>query len=799
MQQEVSPEHTLPEPVTGEARKVTPRLPEWREKVIRSVAVLAVAYASYWIWWRWTHTINTEPRAIVPSLLLMLAETWAYINMCLFVFIVWRLKQRDPGPAPPGKKVDVYITCYDEPLEVLRRTAMGARAIRYPHRTYMLDDGKREEVRAMAAELGLGYIRRVGNANAKAGNLNFALSVTEGEFILQLDADHVPLPNILDRMLGHFNDPKMAVVQSPQDFYNVDSFTHVVNEEGKRLWEENRIFYSLIQPGRDHWGASFFCGSCGILRRTALEDIGGFASQTIIEDMETTIELQAKGWKSGYHNETLAYGLAPGAAAAYHVQRLRWGQGAMQILRKIKPLTKKGLNLPQRINYFAGTATYFEGWQKAVFYLMPLFFFFTGILPVAGSEREFLLRLIPYLVLAILAFELLSRGTGYLLITERFTMVRVWTYMMAALAIFTTRPLKFNVTPKGKTAVPKMAYAPQLVLLLLSIAAPIWASVAFYQGWIDYTAPGWGALAFWVNLIWVIWNVSFAAYVVRHTLRMRSQRQDHRFVEQLPIQVRAEADGSATVFPALTVDLNPTGLGFRATYRVEAGTNVAIQLPLATERVWVFGEVRFVAKEPSRFGEVHMHGVAFGDLPIEVRDAIELHCTQHAMPMWRLKYRQSIDIMTRAAELVRNLRSDRRRIIGLPATVAVLNHPGTAPIELPQMFILEEMSSRGAQIIGDAPIAPGTSITVDVSGAAIMLAGIVRHVRTLETPMQVLFSLGVELSVVRVPDVLRTAAGGQELVRALLDGEGEAGAVSSQDAGNGDSNSPGGDSHRAGR
>jgi cellulose synthase/poly-beta-1,6-N-acetylglucosamine synthase-like glycosyltransferase len=777
MQHELSPPDSSPTiPSAERVRSATPVLPEWRERMIRTVAVIAVVYATYWIGWRWTNTINTEPRAIVPSLLLMLAETWAYVNMCLFVFLVWRLRQRDPGPAPAGKKVDVFITCYDEPLEVLRRTAMGARAIRYPHRTYMLDDGKREEVRAMAAELGIGYIRRVGNANAKAGNLNFALSVTEGEFILQLDADHVPLPSILDRMLGHFRDPKMAVVQSPQDFYNVDSFTHIVNDEGRRLWEENRIFYSLIQPGRDNWNASFFCGSCGILRRSALEDIGGFASKTIIEDMETTIELQAKGWKSGYHNETLAYGLAPGAAAAYHVQRLRWGQGAMQVLRKIKPLTKRGLTFPQRLNYFAGTATYFEGWQKAIFYLMPLFFFFTGILPVGGNEREFLIRLVPYLFLSILAFELLSRGTGYLLITERFTMIRVWTYMMAALAIFTRRPLKFNVTPKGKTAVPKSAYAPQLVLLLLSIAAPVWASIAYYNGWINYTAPGWGALAFWVNLVWVLWNVSFAAYVVRHTLRMRQQRQDHRFVEQLPIQVRTEGAPDATVFPAITVDLNPAGLGFRATHKVESGTAVAMQLPLATERVWTFGEVRFVHPEPSRFGQVYMHGVEFGDLPIEVRDAIELHCTQHAMPMWRLKYRQSIDIITRTHELVRNLRGDRRRIIGLPATVSVMNEPAGEMLELPQMVILEDMSAKGARVVGDAPIPPGSAIAVDVTGAPITLAGIVRHVRVLETPIQVLFSMGIELSVQRVPDPRLTngaSRGGPESNQTRLEANGE--------------------------
>src|SRR3954470_10107184 len=548
-----------PQLLRGDAPlRMSPR----REALIHTVAVIALMYATYWIYWRWTSTINTSPEAIVPSVVLLLAETWAYINMCMFVMLTWRLTERDAGPPPRGRTVDVFITCYNEPLEVLRRTAIGARAIRYPHRTYMLDDGKRDDVKAMAGELGIGYIRRVGNANAKAGNLNFALSVTTGEFILQLDADHVPLPHIVDRLLGHFNDPKMALVQSPQDFYNVDSFTHVVNDEGRRLWEENRIFYSLIQPGRDHWNASFFCGSCGMIRRSALEEIGGFATKTIIEDMETTMELHARGWNTAYHRETLAYGLAPGAADAYHVQRLRWGQGAMQVLRKLKPLTKRGLTLPQRLSYFAGTASYLEGWQKAVFYLMPLFYFFTGILPVGGDQHAFLSRLIPYIAISIATFELLSRGTGYLLLSERFTMVRVWTYMMAALAVFTRKPLKFNVTPKGHSAVPPMAYVPQLVLLILSIIAPIWATVAYHQRWIDYTAPGWGSMAFWMNGIWALWNCYFALYVVRHSLAMKQERNDHRFEEQLPIEGRV--DGMNAAVPALTVDLNPAGLGFRA-------------------------------------------------------------------------------------------------------------------------------------------------------------------------------------------------------------------------------------------
>jgi cellulose synthase (UDP-forming) len=728
---------------------------EARERVIRAVAIIAVLYATYWVWWRWTHTINTDPVAIVPSIVLLLAETWAYVNMCMFVFLTWKLTNRDPGPPPLGKSVDVFITCYDEPLEVLRRTAIGARAIRYPHRTYMLDDGKREDVLAMTRELGIGYIRRVGNANAKSGNLNYALSVTSGEFVLQLDSDHVPLPNIIDRLLGYYNDPKMAVVQSPQDFYNVDSFTHVVNDEGRRLWEENRIFYSLIQPGRDHWNASFFCGSCGMIRRSALEAVGGFASQTIIEDMETTMQFHAHGYKSAYHRETLAYGLAPGAAGAYHVQRLRWGQGAMQVLRKLKPLTMPGLTLAQRINYFAGTAAYFEGWQKAVFYLMPLFYFFTGILPVGGDQREFLIRLIPYITISIVAFELLSRGTGYLFLSERFTMVRVYTYMLAALAVFTKKRLKFNVTPKGHSAVPPSAYVPQLTLLLLSIAAPLWATVAYRYHWVNYSAPGWGSAAFWLNGIWAAWNCYFAYYVVRHSLVMKQQRDDHRFEEQMPIELRIERDGVIDIIPAITLDLNPAGIGFRSTQKIEPDTVLALDLPLGTERVPATGTVRHVHAEHTHLGTVYLHGMSFVDLPIESRDRIEMYCTNHSMPMWRMRYRQSIDIVTRATEVIRNLRGGRRRLVGLPASVRIENAP--AGTDMTRTLVLEEIGTGGARLIGESLIPPGTPISFTVPGSSLSGSGIVRHVQSLQTSVSVLFSMGVQFNT--LPSANRSALG----------------------------------------
>jgi cellulose synthase (UDP-forming) len=312
--------------------------------------------------------------------------------------------------------------------------------------------------------------------------------------------------------------------------------------------------------------------------------------------------------------------LAPASAGSYHVQRMRWGQGAMQVLRKLKPLTRKNLTLQQRISYFAGTAAYFEGWQKTVFYLMPLFYFYTGILPVAGDQREFLMRLIPYIVISIVAFELLSRGTGYLFLSERFTMVRVWTYMLAALAIFSSKPLKFNVTPKGKSTVPRMAYMPQLALLVLSILAPIWATVAVSYGWIDYTAPGWASMAFWMNGVWAVWNCCFAYYVVRHVMAMKQQRNDHRFEEQIPIQV--QVDGMREAIPALTADLNPSGVGFRATQRLEPGSRVTIQLPIVPRRVRTTGVIRHVQDEKTRMGQTYIHEVQFDDIAMDDRDAI---------------------------------------------------------------------------------------------------------------------------------------------------------------------------------
>jgi cellulose synthase (UDP-forming) len=711
-----------------------------QEWAIRALALFSLAFGFYWLWWRWTETLN--PDAMFFSVLLVSAETWGWIGSAFFLFHAWRISNPEPSPPTPGKRVDVYITCFDEPLEIVRRTAIGARAIRYPHQTYILDDGKRDEMMQLASDLGIGYIRRTGNANAKAGNLNFALSATHGDFVLQLDADHVPLPSIIDRMLGYFDDPKVAFVQSPQDFYNTDSFTHVVNERARSLWEENRIFYSLLQRGKDSWNASFFCGSCGMLRRAALADIGGFSTHTIIEDMETSMVLHSRGWKSVYHPEALAFGLAPGSAVSFHVQRLRWAQGSMQMLRKFNPLFLPGLTPAQRACYFGANVYPIDGLQKAIFYLTPVFFLLTGIVPIRAGTEDLMARLIPYLLLSIGSFELVARGTGWLFIQERYNMAKFFTYILSLPALLANKKLKFNVTPKGVTDVPLRAYAPQLFILAVSTIALVWAPFAHRNGWVRYDV---GAMdvAFWFSGAWLCWNIYFAMSVIHLSLTARQQRSDHRFVDHFPVRLRLLSDGpDATPQITLSRDLNPQGLAVRSSVDLGVGSKVEVVLPLSTRGVTATGEIMHVQTQESVHGTVYLHGIRFEQLAVEDRDAVELHCTHHAVPMWRKKYRQSLDILVRATEVVRNARVSIRRPVQLPAHVFAPNDDG---VLVPLPGLLEEISANGARFVLEVPFAPGTPIEFEVPGTALRGRGEVVFSRAFDSPMSVRYSIGARL------------------------------------------------------
>ena len=241
-----------------------------RRMVVRVVALVTAILGVNYVAWRWLFSVNWDAWWIAVPL--VLAETYSLVDSLLFGMTVWRLKGRgEPPPPEPDLTVDVFIATYNEPLDLVLDTARAAQRIRYPHRTWILDDGNRAELKARAEAEGIGWITRSASwagmpRHAKAGNLNNALEATDGEFLLILDADMVPEPEILDRTLGYFRDERMGLVQTPQWFANVP--------DDDPLGSQAPLFYGPIQEGKDGWNAAFFCGSNAVIRREALMQIG---------------------------------------------------------------------------------------------------------------------------------------------------------------------------------------------------------------------------------------------------------------------------------------------------------------------------------------------------------------------------------------------------------------------------------------------------------------------------------------------------------------------------------------------
>lgn len=238
--------------------------------VVRILTTLTVLLGVNYIIWRWLFSVNWSAAWI--SVPLVIVETYSLIDAFLFGLTMWKLRERDTPPAPTeGLTVDVFITTYNEPIGMVMATAVAALNISYPHRTWILDDGARPAMKKAAEDAGIGYVTRSRDwdnlpRHAKAGNLNNALAATEGEFLLILDADQIPAPEILHRMLGHFNNEKVALVQTPQWFSNVN--------DDDLLGSQAPLFYGPIQQGKDGWNAAFFCGSNAVIRREALMQIG---------------------------------------------------------------------------------------------------------------------------------------------------------------------------------------------------------------------------------------------------------------------------------------------------------------------------------------------------------------------------------------------------------------------------------------------------------------------------------------------------------------------------------------------
>jgi len=646
-----------------------------RLAVIRILVTASAVLGLNYLIWRWTSSLNMAAWWIAVPL--AVAETYSLLDSLLFGFTVWRLKERGAAPPPvEGTTVDVFITTYNEPIELVMATAVAAKDIRWPHRTWILDDGARPEMRAAAEAEGIGYVVRSADwadmpRHAKAGNLNNALLQTDGELLLILDADQVPHPEILHRTIGWFRDEQVALVQTPQYFVNVD--------EADPLGSQAPLFYGPIQQGKDGWNSAFFCGSNAILRREALMQLGivGYvrelerslrdaarradkvlrrslrdaeragddalvehlrqieqavrelrremddgvplsevtyafqrrldelsaavvaddvaelaadlaaieslgltdpeadgdepphidlaaleqlqrrewsplaaiesvrslfrsldvdladeaqpvmpmATISVTEDMATAMRLHGMGWRSVYHHEILAFGLAPEDLGSMLHQRLRWAQGTLQVMLRENPFVQKGLSVAQKFMYASTMWSYLSGFAALAYVIAPVLYLFAGVRPVESFGEDFLWHLLPYLLVNQAVFFVVGygvrtwRGQQYSLALFPLWIKACWT---AVGNVWFGRSLGFVVTPKVRQegAPPWHVVRPQLVTMALLCAAIVVGLVRLALG----VAPS--AIGTFVNVAWAVYDLVVFSVIIDAALYRGPQPED---------------------------------------------------------------------------------------------------------------------------------------------------------------------------------------------------------------------------------------------------------------------------------
>lgn len=558
--------------------------PEYRSlhRARQGVVLLFLAVGVAYLNWR-LGSFNAEHPGF--SWMLYAAEMFGFLTAVLNIFMTWRLSVRTAPPPADGLKVDVFIPTYNEDVEMVRRTALAARAMHYSHETWILDDGNREAMREMAQSLGVRYLARTNNEHAKAGNLNHALPHSTADLIATFDADHAPRQDFLMKTLGYFADPSVAFVQTPQDFYNLDSFQNRTNANSHMAWSEQSLFFRVIQRGKDYWNAAFYCGSCAVIRRQSLDSIGGFATGTVTEDIHTSLLLHKKGYVSVYHDEALAYGVAPAKIEPFLKQRVRWGVGAMNVWRKEGILFARGLTLPQRLNYLATVLAYFDGWQKAFFYFAPVYVLMAGAMPIAANGWTFLLHFVPYYLLNFLAFEEISRGYGRSMLIEQYNMARFASFAWSTLGVFKMRK-RFGVTTKkmGEHAHSLGFLLPQLAVIgLNALAIPVGIVLFYFNGHLPRDGM-------WANVLWASINTWLAVLVVRFTAeRGVNRRNEYRFA--MPLAARLNG------VMGTVDDLSPSGLSFYgALGPVEVGDNFPVILYLPDGTIEAQLEIRTLVR-----------------------------------------------------------------------------------------------------------------------------------------------------------------------------------------------------------
>ena len=436
--------------------KLSPQPRPWsRLLVISILLVLTVRY----VLWRALFTLNfSNPLNGAWSLGLWLMEmlviTSSMLQWYLMLGITDRRSQADrytQAGTEIQPSLDILIPTYNEPDFILRRTVVGCQAIEYVNKqVYLLDDTRRPEIQLLAQELGCHYVTRPDNRYAKAGNLNHAIAQTSGEVIAVFDADFIPTKNFLKRTIGFFSNPQIALVQTPQTFYNFDPVARNLGLEGV-IPPEEEVFYRFIQTIKDGAGSVVCAGTSFVVRRSTLEAVGGFVTSSLSEDYFTGIRLCASGAQVIYLNEKLSAGLAAESISDHIAQRVRWIRGTLQaFFIDSNPLTIPGLRWRQRVGHLEGLLYWLISVPRLFFLLVPLAYSFFGIMPIRVTSEGILSVFLPYYLVQLIVFAWLNGRSRSAILTDVYALMLCIPLSVALIQVFLNPFGKvFKVTPKG--------------------------------------------------------------------------------------------------------------------------------------------------------------------------------------------------------------------------------------------------------------------------------------------------------------------------------------------------------------
>jgi cellulose synthase (UDP-forming) len=420
------------------------------------------------------------------------------------------------GDFPP---VDIFICTYDEPLEILEKSILTALAQDYPDFTvWVLDDTRRKWLREYCAVAGARYVTRDNNRNAKAGNLNNGLAVTAREtnapIILVLDADFAPCRDFLKRTVGLLTNPQVAVVQTPQFYYNPDPIQH--NLLAAQSWvDDQRFFFDIFQPAKDAWGCAFCVGTSFVVRRDRLAEIGGFPNQAISEDINLTYTMLAKGYETWWLNERLSIGLSAEGIPEYITQRARWCLGTIQVaLLREGPLFGSGFTFTQRWHYLHGLLNWLCKPFMVLLLVAPPIYWFAGIPAFEADYLSFLRYGVPALLGQMIYMAWISRSRTlplFMEATHAVTAFAISATLLSAVVKPFGRP--FKITDKGgDRSTPRVHWKLASVFGLISLSSAVSIVWAFVS---PYAASEISSVDFF-NLLWagIAMLIAFIAFLV---------------------------------------------------------------------------------------------------------------------------------------------------------------------------------------------------------------------------------------------------------------------------------------------